>query len=149
MELTAPAVAPNDIEAPPLAGLHHVGITVTDLDRSLRWYAEMLGMVQWMTEEYPGGRTAGLVRPGTTVHLGLDAHDRNGGEGFAPHRTGMDHLAFAIASRSELGAWHDHLTGRGVACSAVRDYPDPVPHALFTFTDPDGVALEMICLEAA
>ena len=74
---TAPPVV---VAAPPPASLHHVGITVTDLDRSVAWYGEMLGMVQWMEETYPGGRTAGLMRPGTHVHVGLDAHDRNDGE---------------------------------------------------------------------
>jgi hypothetical protein len=49
-----------------LVGLHHVGITVTDIERSLRWYREMLGMVQWGEEHFPGGRTALLMRPGTT-----------------------------------------------------------------------------------
>jgi glyoxylase I family protein len=109
--------APPVVAAPPLASLHHVGITVTDLDRSVAWYGEMLGMVQWMEETYPGGRTAGLMRPGTYVHLGLDAHDRNDGEDFAPHRTGLDHLCFGVASRAELDDWRAHLTARGVACS--------------------------------
>ena len=129
---------------PPLAGVHHIGLTVTDLDRSVRWYAEMLGFVQWMEERYPGGRTAGLVRPGTHVHIGLDAHEANEGERFAPRRTGLDHLALATATRAELTAWHAHLTANGVPCSAVKDCVDPAPFSLFTFSDPDGIALELI-----
>jgi glyoxylase I family protein len=140
--------APPVVAAPPLASLHHVGITVTDLDRSVTWYGEMLGMVQWMEETYPGGRTAGLMRPGTHVHVGLDAHDRNDGEDFAPHRTGLDHLCFGVASRAELDDWRAHLTARGVACSEIRDYTEPIPFALFTFADPDGVALELMYLAA-
>ena len=140
--------APTPTAAPPMTSLHHVGITVTDLERSVRWYGEMLGMVQWMEETYPGGRTAGLMRPGTHVHVGLDAHDRNDGEDFSPHRTGLDHLCFGVASRAELDDWRAHLTARGVACSEIRDYTEPVPFSLFTFTDPDGVALELMYLAA-
>jgi glyoxylase I family protein len=140
--------APPVVATPPLASLHHVGITVTDLDRSVTWYGEMLGMVQWMEETYPGGRTAGLMRPGTHVHVGLDAHDRNDGEDFSPHRTGLDHLCFGVASRAELDDWRAHLTARGVACSEIRDYTEPIPFSLFTFNDPDGVALELMYLAA-
>jgi len=146
MEKTLPdAPATEAAEPPPLAALHHVGITVTDQERSIRWYREMLGMVQWGEERHPGGRTALLMRPGTHVHLGLDSHEANAGEAFAPHRTGLDHLSFMITTREELEAWHAHLTGRGVGCSEVRDVViESVPASLLTFTDPDGVALEMI-----
>lgn len=140
--------APTPTAAPPMASLHHVGITVTDLERSVRWYGEMLGMVQWMEETYPGGRTAGLMRPGTPVHVGLDGHDRNDGEDFAPHRTGLDHLCFGVASRAGLDDWRAHLTERGVACSEIRDHTEPIPFSLFTFNDPDGVALELMYLAA-
>jgi glyoxylase I family protein len=135
-------------EPPPLAALHHIGISVTDQERSVRWYREMLGMVQWGEERYPGGRTALLMRPGTHVHLGLDFHETNQGELFAPHRTGLDHLAFMITTRGELEAWHTHLSERGVECSDVRDVViETVSASLFTFVDPDGVALEMIHMD--
>jgi glyoxylase I family protein len=142
-----PTTAPA--EPPPLAALHHVGITVTDRERSVGWYRKMLGMVQWGEETYPGGRTALLMRPGTHVHLGLDSHETNEGERFAPHRTGLDHLAFMITSRGELEAWHTHLTDHGVECSDVRDVViETVSASLFTFTDPDSIALEMIYMDA-
>jgi glyoxylase I family protein len=131
-----------------LVGLHHVGITVTDIQRSLRWYGEMLGMVQWGEEHYPGGRTALLMRPGTHLHLGLDVHEANQREPFEPHRTGMDHLCLAVTSRSKLVEWHEHLTARGVDCSDIRDVTiKPISASLFTFVDPDGVALEMMYVE--
>ena len=84
---------------PSLVGLHHVGITVTDLERSLQWYGEMLGCVPVFEETYPGGRVVVMIRPGTAVDIGLDYHERNEGEAFAPHRTGLDHLALVSARR--------------------------------------------------
>jgi hypothetical protein len=59
-------------------------------------------------------------------------------------RARLDALDAVIA----LGDWHAHLTGRGVACGEIRDYAEPVPFSLFTFTDPDGVALELMYLAA-
>jgi glyoxylase I family protein len=139
---TAPTAVAGDT-IPALVGLHHVGITVTDLERSLHWYREMLGCVPVFEETYPGGRVVVLVRPGTAVDIGLDFHERNEGEPFAAHRTGLDHLALSTTSRAELDAWHAHLTAKGVACSEIKDITEPFPFSLFSFTDPDGVALEI------
>ncbi|GLF98770.1 VOC family protein [Streptomyces yaizuensis] len=139
-----PPTAPPAPTPDGLAALHHVGITVSDLERSVRWYEEKLGMVQWMKESFPGGRTAGMMRPGTGVHLGLTQHDSGTGEEFAPQRTGLDHLTFAAGSLDELHGWRGHLASLGVECSEVREYKEPIVFALFTFTDPDGVALEVM-----
>src|SRR4051812_44145252 len=118
IELVPPAPAIPGAETPPgLPALHHVTITVTDLDRSVAWYHEMLGLVQWMKEDFPGGHAAGLTRPGTSVYIGLAAHDGNEGEPFGPHRTGLDHLTFAATTREELETWHTYLVGKGVECS--------------------------------
>lgn len=133
-------------DAPPLTGIHHVGITVTDLARSLAWYTEMLGMVHWGEERYPGGRTALLMRPDHSVHLGLDEHERNAREPFEPHRTGLDHLSLAVASRADLERWHAVLTARGADCDPVKEVVAPAPCALFSLRDPDGVALEIITM---
>lgn len=138
----------TDARTPSMTGIHHLGITVTDLARSLDWYTEMLGMIQWGEEHYPGGHTALLMRPDHSLHLGLDVHDRNGGESFAPHRTGLDHLALAAASRDQLAQWYAHLTGKGVVCSDIKDFVlGPTTGALFTFPDPDGIALEVITID--
>src|SRR5690348_8538869 len=90
---------PNAVPAPALGAIHHVGITVTDLARSVAWYRRVLGMVV-AEERYPGGRTVVLIRPGTAVDIGLDDHDANEGERFAPHRTGLDHVSLAVPSRA-------------------------------------------------
>jgi glyoxylase I family protein len=147
IELVPPPATPVPETPPGLPGLHHATITVTDVDRSVAWYSEMLGMVQWMKEEFPGGRAAGLMRPGTQVFLGLASHDGNEGEEFGAHRTGLDHLTFAATDREELRAWHTFLVAKGVECSDLRVYTEPLPFALFTFTDPDGVALEIFHVE--
>jgi glyoxylase I family protein len=146
MQQTATAQDVTAPTSPPaLAALHHVGITVSDQDRSVAWYGEMLGMVRWGEERYPGGSTALVMRPGTHVHLGLDAHDANQGEPFGPHRTGLDHLAFMVPSRDEVEDWHAYLSARDVACSEVKDVViEGVAATMFQFSDPDGIALEMI-----
>jgi glyoxylase I family protein len=146
-ETRTAAATTTTIPIPALAGLHHVGITVTNLERSVRWYGEMLGLVQVMEEFYPGGRVVVMIRPGTAVDIGLDSHERNEGEPFAPHRTGLDHLALSATTRAELDAWHAYLTAKGVECSAIEDITEPLVFSLFSFKDPDGVALEIFYQE--
>ena len=43
---------------PPLSGLHHVGATVSDLDASIAWYPDRLGLEQLSTYGWPGVRAA-------------------------------------------------------------------------------------------
>ncbi|MFE1101889.1 VOC family protein [Nocardiopsis alba] len=140
---TAPPRSPAGLNA-----IHHVGISVSDLERSVGWYERALGMVRWMDETFEGGRTAGLMRPGTMLYLGITQHDECGDEDFSPRRRGLDHLTFAAGSREELKEWQSHLIDLGVECSALREYVEPIPFALFTFTDPDGVALEAMHIGA-
>ena len=84
------------------------------------------------------------MRPGTHVHIGLDAHEANEGEAFGPHRTGLDHLALTVDTREEMNAWQAHLDALDVPYDPVRDLDDPAPCALIAFRDPDGIALELI-----
>jgi catechol 2,3-dioxygenase-like lactoylglutathione lyase family enzyme len=42
-------------------GLHHTGLTVTDLDRSLAFYRDLLGLEVVMTQERRGGYFAAIV----------------------------------------------------------------------------------------
>lgn len=144
METTVPTTTGPATAAPAIGDLHHVGITVTNLARSVAWYQEVLGMELLMEELHAGGRTVVLWRPGTGVDIGLDEHHANEGEPFACHRTGLDHVSMSVPTRGGLDTWHAWLTGRGVPCSAVRDVTEPFPFALLSFTDPDGVALELI-----
>ena len=44
-----------------IGGLHHVGITVSDLDRSLAFYRDLLGMEVVFTQEKEGGYLAEIV----------------------------------------------------------------------------------------
>lgn len=110
---------------PAVSSLHHIGITVTDIERSVRWYGDVFGLVQWGEERYPGGRTALLMRPGTHVHIGLDVHEANEGEAFGPHRTGLDHLALTVDSREEMDIWQTHLDA--LVCPTTRSVTSTSP----------------------
>ena len=150
MTLTTPT---SQIEAvpgtlPTLSGLHHLGLTVRDIDESERWYADVLGMVRVFVEAHPrgGGHTVVINRPDTFLFLGLDFHPQADLERFDERRTGLDHVALAVDSRSDLDAWARRLDALGVDHGPIHDQDKPV-HAAMVVRDPDGIPVELFWSE--
>lgn len=130
---------------PPDASLHHLALTVTDLERSVAWYRDLLGSVEVVTRDGPTWRRRLLRTPGglalaLTVHDGTEPEDR-----FDERRVGIDHLAIGCATRSDLDAWVAHLDDLGITHGPVTE----APHAhLVACHDPDGIAVEFYWLAA-
>lgn len=123
---------------PPDAWLHHVALTVSDLDRSTAWYRRLLGDVEVIERDGRTWRRVLLRSPGLTlsltVHDGTDASDR-----FSERRVGLDHLAIGCRERADLEAWVAHLDALGVPHAPITE----APHAhLVACHDPDGISVE-------
>lgn len=133
-----------------LAGLHHVGLTVSDVAASEVWYGRVIGLRRMFVESHYGGDGEGyaviLGAEGLPFNVGLDHHPDNAGERFDHTRTGLDHVCFCVPDRAALDAWAAHLTREGVVHSGVTAV-DGTPFAVVNFRDPDGIALELICAE--
>ncbi len=131
---------------PGLGGIHHIGLTVPDIEASEAWYVRVLGLTRAFVEPHNGGTGYAVVlhRPGSPLFLGLDKHEANQGERFDECRTGLDHVAFHVADRAELDAWVDHFDRQGVQHSGIAEFTEPFPFAVVVFLDPDNVQLELI-----
>jgi glyoxylase I family protein len=129
---------------PSLSGLHHLGLTVRDIEESERWYAEVLGMVRVFVEPHPtgGGHTVVINRPDTFLFLGLDFHPQADLEPFDERRTGLDHVAMSVDSRADLDAWAHRLDALGVEHGPIHVQDQPV-HATLVVSDPDGIPVEL------
>jgi glyoxylase I family protein len=137
------ASATSAAVAPPLTGIHHIELTVRELERSLRWYADTLGLSVARRLEREGRRIVMLRRadsPAAPV-LALVEHPDGADDSFDERRTGLDHLAFAVADAAAVDAWAEHLDRVGVERSEVKDGALPGSR-LVVFRDPDGVQLE-------
>lgn len=132
---------------PQLAGIQHVGLTVSDVNASSDWYQRILGLDRQFEEPHHhsdrGGYAVVLGTPDMSLNIGLDHHPENAGESFDETRTGLDHVCFQVSSVEELGEWASHLDALSVPNSGV--YPmEGTPFSLLTFNDPDGIRLELI-----
>jgi glyoxylase I family protein len=141
--------------APPqLRGTHHLAFSVSDLDRSVAFYCDVLGAALVRPPfdgESPAfsGRMA-IVALGATG-LDLFEHAANESEPFDPARTGLDHVGFAAESAEELQSWLDWLESCNVSHSGVRDitFGGTTLGAMFDFRDPDGIQLEFLFRDTA
>ena len=123
-----------------LVNLHHVALTVTDLEASIPWYERVFGISYQMEEAHEGGVGKLLADEQWRLTIVLHHHDANPGERFSERRTGLDHVGFSVASRAELETWQGHLKELGVTQSPIADRPDS---SVLVFRDPDNIQLEL------
>ena len=120
--------------------LHHIALTVTDLDASIAWYERVFGIAYQMDGPHEGGVGKLLADPAWRLIIVLHRHDANQRERFAETRTGLDHVGFSVPSRADLEAWQAHLQQLGVVQSPIADTPYG---SILVFRDPDNIQLEM------
>jgi catechol 2,3-dioxygenase-like lactoylglutathione lyase family enzyme len=121
---------------PDFAGVDHASLTVTDLDRSERFYTAVLGLLRLADF----GTVRILLHRPTSFLLALVRHDAAPGDRFTELHTGLDHLGFGVSTREELVAWERHLKALGVEYTPIRDMEFG---AHLNFRDPDHIALEL------
>ncbi len=136
--------------------LHHVAITVTDLDASVAWYERVFGIEHRLDAPHEGGVGKLLADDAMELVLVLHRHDRNDGAHFAETVTGLDHVGFAVPTRADLEAWQAHLEANGVVRADVADtaltqspIADEFYGSVLVFRDPDNVQLELFSPPAA
>ena len=119
----------------------HVAVTVSDLERSIDWYRRLLGADPVLDEDETISNfhhTVFLLDGGQL--FGLHTHPGGPtGAGFDEHATGLDHVGFACADRSELERWQSRLEELGVEHGGIVDAPYG---SELSFRDPDNIALE-------
>jgi glyoxylase I family protein len=123
-----------------VTGAHHVALTVRDVDRSTEWYRDLLGMQVVLEHEDDTVRLKVLLHPESGWMIGLRQYLMSSDEGpFSEFRIGLDHLALAVSSRSDLQAWESVLAERGIPFTPTNDAGIG---SLVVFRDPDNIQLE-------
>lgn len=118
----------------PSLQLSAIRLRVSDLDRSVDFYARRLGF----TVTRRNGTQADLATgPGSAPVLFLAEHR----DAAPPHReaAGLFHAAMLFPRRADLGAWLQSAAGHGVDFEGFSDHG--VSEAIY-LSDPDGNGLE-------
>jgi catechol 2,3-dioxygenase-like lactoylglutathione lyase family enzyme len=129
------------------AFIDHIGIGVPDLVAAKRYWDELmpvLGLKQWFATSPDGsfiigpdgGRGSQLI-----FYQALEAGD------YSQHRTGLQHIAFMVASRAIVREAHAWALARGdEILHEPRLFPEYGPTQYATFwLDPHGFKLEAVC----
>jgi catechol 2,3-dioxygenase-like lactoylglutathione lyase family enzyme len=126
---------------------HHVGLTVADLDRAKKWYADVLGMTEGFAFELAqfGVRGCFMEGHGTRVELFERAGSGGGIGGQEPPEAmltrGFGHIAFRV---TDLAATYAELLARGATpVWDPRRSPEPGVRMAFV-ADADGNLVEFI-----
>jgi glyoxylase I family protein len=126
-----------------LTGLHHLTLICADLERTIAFYRDLLGLA--VVRDGPSDDDPG------TRHVWFGAQDGTPGKlvsfmEYPQMPAGVvgigstHHFAFAVDSAEEQEAWRDYLRGQGVQCSEILDRG--AFRSLYV-RDPDGHIVEI------
>jgi glyoxylase I family protein len=130
----------------------HLDLVVSDLQRSLDFYRELLAPLGWTRVNQIEGERGEPVHylggepPERPVALSLrerlsDTHPTP----YDRYAVGIHHLAFAAASRAVVDDRHAWLIERGAEIeSPPREYEYSAGYYAVFFYDPDGIKLEIV-----
>jgi glyoxylase I family protein len=130
-------------------GIHHLDLVVSDVERSTRFYSELLRGLGWSgtldLEGERGEKIWYLQAQDTWVGLRQKQSDAHAVP-YDRYAVGVHHVAFEAASRDAVDrCWAWVLTQSVETESAPKEFPHYVPgyYAAFFF-DPDGIKLEVV-----
>ena len=124
---------------PSITGCHHMALTVSDADRSAEWYSSLLNMPVVLSHDGDDVRFRIMAHPESGWMLSVRQYRDWPADGFDELRTGLDHVAFCVASQAELQAWEKELSARGITFTPTAETPIG---SVVVFRDPDNIQLE-------
>ncbi len=134
----------------PAGDIHHLRLTVTDVERSRQFYTGLLGFEVAVESPPPDDPSAagvfavlfgGVVMIRGNLLMGLRPM-APAGDRFNPDRVGLDHLSFSVPGRADLEdavrLFDEHGVTHGEITTLASFGID-----VLSFEDPDGVQLEL------
>jgi len=117
----------------------HIDLSVSDVERSAKWYCEVMGLRRLRRADFDDRIMIVLLHEAIGLIIGLNQHSVTTTDSFNERNLGLDHLGFGVTDRHELDSWQTHLTSLAVEHSPVADTPTG---AALVFRDPDNIQLE-------
>jgi catechol 2,3-dioxygenase len=121
----------------PRVDVGHVHLKVSDLDRALGFYRDVLG---FELKQRIGDQAAFLAAGDYHHHVGLNTWESRGGSPPPRGSTGLYHVAFRYPDRRSLAEALRRLLEAGTPLTGASDHG--VSEALY-LRDPDGNGIEL------
>jgi lactoylglutathione lyase len=143
-----------------IQGFSHIGVCVSDLDRSVRFYTEVFGFVVLYRLDFENNevaatmeqegkfRSAMLLRDDIRIELlqWVDVATTGSGERKPMTERGLTHLSFRVEDVD--GLTEAILAAGGTFLESTRtvlgDVADPTSGRFIYLTDPDGTRIELM-----
>ncbi|EFL90283.1 VOC family protein [Ahrensia sp. R2A130] len=129
--------SPTPFSAPAGTRIGHVHLRVSDLERSIAFYRDVIGLK--LMQRY-GTQAAFLAADDYHHHIGLNTWESRGGAPAPKGHPGLFHTAFLYPDRKSLGAAIAQVAKCGVGLTGAADHG--VSEAVY-LDDPDGNGIEL------
>ena len=132
------------MEFPEINGFGHIDLTVTDVERSVRWWEDVLGFKLINTRETPDFKLWSVIHPVRVLHRVM-SHSNPASDRFDECAVGLDHLALRVPDRarskrgrstSMTAASHTRVCWKNWRAQSI------------VFRDPDNIQLELWAFDA-
>ncbi|WP_081879946.1 VOC family protein [Nocardia sp. NRRL WC-3656] len=132
-------------------GIHHIRLTITDIDRSRAFYEDVLGFT--VVAESSGRPEDSAIRADPAQLYGGVVFETNGmlfglrpvadrDDHFDSERVGLDHVSFTVDTIDDLHAIVQKLDEARIQRGDVTEL-DQFGIVILSFNDPDGIHLEV------
>ena len=123
-----------------ISGIHHITLLVADVERSLGFYRNVLGLrlvKQTVNEDDRSARHLIFGDADGLLITCLEYPDLDEGR---VGRGSTHHFALSVESEAELNAWRQYLEERGISTTQVMERED---FKSIYLRDPDGHIVEI------
>ncbi|MFI5187228.1 MAG: VOC family protein [Chitinophagales bacterium] len=126
-----------DYKIPGQTRIGHVHLKVSDLEKALKFYRDILG---FEVTQYYGTSAVFISAGGYHHHIGLNTWYSKNGSPPSPHSTGLFHTAILYPTRKDLAVALQRLIKAKYPLSGASDHG--VSEAIY-LDDPDGNGVEL------
>jgi glyoxylase I family protein len=127
---------------PEIIGIDHIYLTVSDLDRSEKYYDVLMDCIGFRKNHFQFGTEKHIQY--YNRHFGIVLRPTRSAKPHDPYAPGLHHLCLRVESEQDVRAAARRLEENGISVSEPRHYPEYAPdYFAVYFSDPDGIRLEI------
>jgi glyoxylase I family protein len=126
-----------------LLGLEHVGMTCSDLDRTIAFYCGLLGLKLALRKTAPNGEVIFLDTGAGMLEIGCPVADVARSRDVPPHEAGMRHVTFAFDDVDAMVARLNAVGIETIEGPRPAFFNEMLKRVAF-IRDPDGIIVELI-----